>query len=61
MYLKKHEMVLAIKEAVRMVKPGGSLCFSLNKRLNSIDAYSDRIKTATKLEECGAYDVVHRE
>lgn len=28
MYLKKHEMVLAVKEAVRMVKPGGSLCFT---------------------------------
>ena len=28
MYLKKEEMVLAIKEAVRMTKPGGSLCFT---------------------------------
>ena len=28
MYLRKHEMIIAIKEAVRMTKPGGSLCFT---------------------------------
>jgi ubiquinone/menaquinone biosynthesis C-methylase UbiE len=28
MYLTKNEMILAIKEAVRMTKPGGSLCFT---------------------------------
>lgn len=28
MYLYKNEMITAIKEAVRMTKPGGSLCFT---------------------------------
>ena len=28
MYLFKEEMLIAIKEAVRMTKPGGSLCFT---------------------------------
>ncbi len=28
MYLYKNEMLKAIKEAVRMTKPGGSLCFT---------------------------------
>lgn len=28
MYLYKNEMLIAIKEAVRMTKPGGSLCFT---------------------------------
>ena len=41
MYLYRREMVLAIKEAVRMTKPGGSLCFThfvevKGKRVGSI-------------------------
>jgi len=28
MYLKKDEMLIAMKEAVRITKPGGSLCFT---------------------------------
>ena len=28
LYLNKNEMLISIREAVRMTKPGGSLCFT---------------------------------
>ena len=45
MYLKKEEMVLAIKEAVRMTKPGGSLCFThfLEKNGRNKGSIIDRV------------------
>lgn len=45
MYLKKEEMILAIKEAVRMTKIGGSLCFThfLEKNGRNNGSIVDRV------------------
>jgi ubiquinone/menaquinone biosynthesis C-methylase UbiE len=45
MYLYKNEMITAIKEAVRMTKPGGSLCFThfLEKNGDNNGSIIDRV------------------
>ena len=45
MYLYTNEMIIAIKEAVRMTKPGGSLCFTsfLEKKGNNKGSIIDRV------------------
>lgn len=45
MYLYRNEMVTAIKEAVRMTKPGGSLCFThfLEKNGDNNGSIIDRV------------------
>ena len=52
MYLYKNEMITAIKEAVRMTKPGGSLCFThfLEKNGNNNGSIVERVDKSFWLE-----------